>query len=97
MGRAAARRYEEKEDFEEGHMPLVWDELEVRFGVNTKKWKEKFEKQFLEQPHSMSRLRFFRAFMIENFNGPINHLLCRHSIHGTMNALMDYVAKRGIR
>jgi hypothetical protein len=97
MGRAAARRYQEKDDFEEGHISLVWDELEDRFGVNTKKWKEKFEADFLQQPHAVGRIGFFRKYMIENFNEPINHLLCRHSIHGTMNALMDYVVKRGLR
>jgi hypothetical protein len=97
MGRAAARRYEEKDEFEEGHMPLVWDELHDRFGVNTKKWREKFETEFLQQPHAVGKVEFFRRFMNENFNGTINHLLCRHPIQGTMNALMDYVAKRRIR
>lgn len=99
MGRAAARReyYEEKDAFEEGHIPLVWDELEERFGVNVKRWKEKFNKAFLEQPHAVSRVEFFRRFLIENFNNHLNHILCRNSYHGTINSLLDYVAKRGIR
>lgn len=99
MGRAAGRReqYAEKDPFEEGHITLVWDELQDRFGVNTKKWKEKFEAEFLQQPHAVGKVEFFRRYMIENFNGTINHLLCRHPIEGTINNLLDYVAKRGIR
>lgn len=96
MGQPARRRYEEPDYFAEGHTTLVWDELHDRFGVNTKKWKEKFEAEFLKQPNVVSKVEFFRKYMVDNFNWTINNLLCRHPITGTMNALMDYVRKRGI-
>jgi len=79
MGRAASRRYEEKDEFEEGHMSLVWDELQDRFSINSKEWKQKFEAEFLKQPHSIRKIEFFRKFLIDNFNTSINHFLCRQS------------------
>jgi hypothetical protein len=56
-GRAAARRaeYQEKDFFEEGHIAVVWDELEDRFGVNSKGWKKKFDDAFMQQPHHVER------------------------------------------
>jgi len=79
MGRAAARRHDPRDDFEEGHMALVWDELKDRFGVNTVEWKKKFEKEFMQQPHHVNKIPFFRQFMFENFNHILNHILCRYS------------------
>lgn len=96
MGRAA-RRYEEKEVLEEGHMALVWDELQDRFSINSGEWKKKFAAEFMKQPHSISKPEFFRKFLLENFNASLNHFLCRRDWHPTIDNLLDYVVKRGLR
>lgn len=96
MGRAA-KRYYQKEEFEEGHMTLVWDELEDHFKINSKEWKKKFEAAFLKEPHSVSKVDFFRKFLVDNFNHTLNHFLCRADWHPTIDNLMEYVVKRGIK
>jgi hypothetical protein len=97
MGQVAARRHRDLEDFEEGHMQRVWDELHDRFHINSKEWKRKFEEEFLKQPHSISKVDFFRKYLVENFNGYLNHILCRYSWHPTIDNLMEYVVRKGLK
>lgn len=77
MGNAARRRgyYEEKDSFKEGHMALVWNELEERLnGKRNLTWS-------LRSNHTMWRSwYFFGKFLFENFNGTLNHILCRYHI-----------------
>jgi hypothetical protein len=99
MGRAAARRaeYQEKEYFEEGHIAVVWDEFEDRFGVNSKGWKKKFDDAFMQQPHHVEKVPFFRKFLFENFNEILNHILCRYSHVNTTDKLIEYVARKRVK
>jgi hypothetical protein len=99
MGNAARRReqYKEKDPLEEGHISLVWDELQERFGVNTKVWKKKFDTEFMQQPHHVEKPEFFRKYLFENFNSTLNHILCRFSHVNTTENLIEYVVRKGIR
>ena len=81
-------------DFQEIHIPYVWEELHARFGFDIQKWsKDKFPMYLRQQRHA-SRLDAFMTFGNDRINPLLNELLCRPVNHPTFNRLLHHVLQK---
>ncbi len=82
------------DNFEEIHVPLVWDELKDRFNFNIPGWKKLFAEYLSKQPRNTHELDAFLKFGTKFINPVLNEILCRESYHPTFMNLVEYVLKR---
>lgn len=82
------------QDFQEGHISEVWDELKTRFGFDLKSWKKDFRAFLGTQSRNTPEADAFIVFGNRRINPVLNEILRRNELFPTFNKLVAYILSR---
>lgn len=78
-------------DIQPHHLPMIWRELQKKYGFNTTEWETSFEQAFERTPRGTEKVEFFLVFGVQAINPILNRIHHRPFDYPTFIRLAEAV------